>query len=393
MKEQIKAYIESILPDLISLRREIHKNPELSNKELETSRLIKEKLMENGIEASTISSGLGVTALIEGSKEGKTVAYRADLDALPIKEETGLPFASQRENVMHACGHDIHTTVLYGTALVINKFKEHLRGNLRLIFQSGEENFTGAKEVIKAGILDKPKVDYILALHTWPELPAGTIGLKKGSMMASSTNLYFKITGKGGHAAHPHRGIDPIVVSSYIVTAIQSIISRNIGPLDSAVISFGKLQAGTTSNIIPDYAIAEGTVRTLRPDVNKKFEERIRDLIKLQAESFGAKAEVKYENISPPVINDPYIIDVLERSSFDSIGHENIRWLDNPSMGSEDFAFYLEKIPGVLIRLGTHNDTEESKLPLHNSKIIFDERSIETGVNFMTNAIFSLLNS
>ena len=168
--------------------------------------------------------------------------------------------------------------------------------------------------------MDKPKVDYILALHTWPELPAGTIGLKKGSMMASSTNLYFKITGKGGHAAHPHRGIDPIVVSSYIVTAIQSIISRNIGPLDSAVISFGKLQAGTTSNIIPDYAIAEGTVRTLRPDVNKKIEERIRDLIKLQAESFGAKAEVKYENISPPVINDPYIIDVLERYSFDSIG-------------------------------------------------------------------------
>lgn len=393
MKEQINVYINRILPELISLRREIHRNPELSNKEIQTSKLIQQKLIANGIEAITIKANTGVTALIQGGQEGDTIAYRADLDALPMEEKTGLLFASQNENVMHACGHDIHTTVLYGTALVINKFKDYLKGNLRIIFQSGEENFTGAKEAIESGILETPQVKSILALHTWPDLPAGTIGLKKGPMMASSSNLSFKITGKGGHAAHPHRGIDPIVVSSYIITAIQSIISRNIAPIDSAVISFGKLTAGNTSNIIPDYAIGEGTVRTLSPSINKIIEEKIKSLIEYQAESFGAKAEIKYENISPPVINDSNIIDVLEESSYSSIGYENIRWLDSSSMGSEDFAFYLEKIPGALIRLGTHNDTEESKLPLHNSKIIFDERSIETGVKFMSNAIISLLNN
>ncbi|MCF6462086.1 amidohydrolase [Clostridium sp. Cult1] len=393
LKEQINVYINRILPELISLRREIHRNPELSNKEIQTSKLIQQKLIANGIEAITIKANTGVTALIQGGQEGDTIAYRADLDALPMEEKTGLLFASQNENVMHACGHDIHTTVLYGTALVINKFKDYLKGNLRIIFQSGEENFTGAKEAIESGILETPQVKSILALHTWPDLPAGTIGLKKGPMMASSSNLSFKITGKGGHAAHPHRGIDPIVVSSYIITAIQSIVSRNIPPIDSAVISFGKLTAGNTSNIIPDYAIGEGTVRTLSPSINKIIEEKIKSLIEYQAESFGAKAEIKYENISPPVINDSNIIDVLEESSYSSIGYENIRWLDSSSMGSEDFAFYLEKIPGALIRLGTHNDTEESKLPLHNSKIIFDERSIETGVKFMSNAIISLLNN
>lgn len=393
MKEQINVYINRILPELISLRREIHRNPELSNKEIQTSKLIQQKLIANGIEAITIKANTGVTALIQGGQKGDTIAYRADLDALPMEEKTGLLFASQNENVMHACGHDIHTTVLYGTALVINKFKDYLKGNLRIIFQSGEENFTGAKEAIESGILETPQVKSILALHTWPDLPAGTIGLKKGPMMASSSNLSFKITGKGGHAAHPHRGIDPIVVSSYIITAIQSIVSRNIPPIDSAVISFGKLTAGNTSNIIPDYAIGEGTVRTLSPSINKIIEEKIKSLIEYQAESFGAKAEIKYENISPPVINDSNIIDVLEESSYSSIGYENIRWLDSSSMGSEDFAFYLEKIPGALIRLGTHNDTEESKLPLHNSKIIFDERSIETGVKFMSNAIISLLNN
>lgn len=393
MKDQINNYIKTILPELISLRREIHRNPELSNQEIQTSKLIQKKLIENGIEATTIHANTGITALIKGVQEGNTIAYRADLDALPMEEKTDLEFASQNENIMHSCGHDIHATVLYGTALVINKFKNDLQGNLRIIFQSGEENFTGAQQVIEAGILKNPQVKSILALHTWPDLPAGTIGLKKGPMMASSSNLSFKITGKGGHAAHPHRGIDPTVVSAYIITAIQSIISRNIAPVDSAVISFGKLMAGNTSNIIPDYAIGEGTVRTLDTGIDKRIEERTMELINYQAESFGAIAEVKYENICPPVINDPNIINILEKSSFDSIGEENIRWLDVSSMGSEDFAFYLEKVPGALIRLGTHNNTEESKLPLHNSKIIFDEGSIETGVKFMSNAIISLLNN
>ncbi|HLR33951.1 MAG TPA: M20 family metallopeptidase [Tissierellales bacterium] len=392
MNGKIDNYLQEILPELISLRRKIHRNPEISNYEIETSNFIQKKLLENGIEAEKIDSSTNVTALIKGSEPGKTVAYRADIDALPIEEKTGLSFSSKNENIMHACGHDIHATVLYGTALTLNKFKDNLKGNIRIIFQSGEENFTGAKEVITSGVLENPKIDYILAMHTWPDLPVGTIGLKKGSMMASSSNINFKITGKGGHAAHPHRGIDPVVASSYIITSIQSIVARNIAPIDSAVISFGKLIAGNTSNIIPNSASAEGTVRTLSSEVDKYIEEKIKSLIKYQAESFGAVADVKYENIAPPVINDSHIIDILRKNSSNSIGQENIRWLNTPSMGSEDFAFYLNKAPGALIRLGTHNDTEDSKLPLHNSEIIFDEKSIEIGVKFMSNSIISILN-
>src|SRR5699024_4726787 len=343
MNGKIDNYLQEILPELISLRRKIHRNPEISNYEIETSNFIQKKLLENGIEAEKIDSSTNVTALIKGSEPGKTVAYRADIDALPIEEKTGLSFSSKNENIMHACGHDIHATVLYGTALTLNKFKDNLKGNIRIIFQSGEENFTGAKEVITSGVLENPKIDYILAMHTWPDLPVGTIGLKKGSMMASSSNINFKITGKGGHAAHPHRGIDPVVASSYIITSIQSIVARNIAPIDSAVISFGKLIAGNTSNIIPNSASAEGTVRTLSSEVDKYIEEKIKSLIKYQAESFGAVADVKYENIAPPVINDSHIIDILRKNSSNSIGQENIRWLNTPSMGSEDFAFYLNK--------------------------------------------------
>lgn len=389
--DKINEYINEITEEIIAFRRSLHINPELSGLELKTTELIRSKLQENGIKSEIIDSGVGVTALIEGGQPGSTVAYRADIDALPMKENTGLSFESKNPGCAHSCGHDIHTAVLLGTALVLNKFKEQLKGSVRLIFQSGEENGTGAVSAIKYGVLDNPKVKYIVALHTWPDLPAGTIGLKKGSMMASSSAVSFKISGKGGHSAHPHKGVDPVIASAYTMTAIQSIVSRNISPLDSAVITFGKLEAGTASNIIPDYAVAQGTVRTLRPETDGLIERRIRDMVVNQAQSFGGSGEVEYKRVLPPVINDEHVIDVLENSSATSIGEKNIRWLEQPSMGSEDFAYYLERVPGALIRLGTHNESEKSRLSLHNSELIFDEKSVHTGIQFMSNAVFSLL--
>lgn len=392
MKENISFKMHDLIPTLISIRNTIHQKPELSGEEHETTKLIRETLSQNGIESEVIADGTGLCALIEGAGKGRTVAYRADIDALPVQEDTGLVFRSKTPNRMHACGHDIHTVVLLGTGIMLQRMRAELNGSVKLIFQSGEENFSGARKAIKKGVLRNPDVDCILAMHTWPDLPAGTIGLKKGPMMASSSSVQFAVEGRGGHSAHPHKAIDPVIISAYIMTALQSIVSRNVAPLDPSVITFGKLAAGTVSNVIPNEATAEGTVRTLSVETDRLIEERIRALVSLQAESFGAKAKVSYEPICPPVINDGRIIDILEQSAAASIGDENVRWLESPSMGSEDFANYLAHVPGALVRLGTGNETPESHLPLHNSKIVFDEQSIETGVRFMMQAIVQLLN-
>lgn len=391
MKNEMKAYLNEIIDEVISIRRRIHENPETSNNEYETSKLIYELLEENGFRPEYIKDKLGVTAVIEGINPGPTIAYRADMDALKIQETTDLDFRSKNENISHSCGHDIHTSVLLGTAFVLKKFKKLFNGSIRLIFQIGEETFTGAKQAIEKNLLDH--VDYILSMHTWPDLPAGTIGLKKGAMMASSSNVNFKVIGKGGHAAHPHKGVDPVIVSAHIMTAIQSIVSRNIAPIDSAVITFGKLTAGTASNIIPSEATAEGTVRTLDADVDQFIEKRIQSIVVNQAKSFGATGEVEFNRIALPVINDDSLVDLLDASSENSIGSENIRWLENPSMGSEDFSFYLQQVPGALIRLGTSNSSEQTQLPLHNSSLVFDENAIETGICFMSNAILYLLKN
>ncbi|WP_369281979.1 M20 family metallopeptidase [Oscillibacter sp. GMB15532] len=380
-----------MLPELIAIRRQIHQNPELSNHETATSRLVFEFLEKCGLSPEYIFENVGVTALIRGGQPGKTIAYRADMDALPLDEKTGLDFTSQNPGCMHACGHDIHTTVLLGAAKVLSQNKSRLKGNVRLIFQGGEENFTGAKRAITKGVLLDPPVNFILAMHTWPDLPAGTVGLKKGAMMASSSNVSFEITGSGGHAAHPHRSIDPVLVSAYTMTAIQSIIARNIAPVDSAVITFGKLTAGTASNVIPSTARAEGTVRTLSVETDRRIEEKLRLIVENQAASFGATGELTFQKVCGPVINHTPVIEVLEQSGKQSIGSENLRWLETPSMGSEDFSFYLEKVPGALIRLGTANQEEQSRLPLHNSGILFDENSIKTGVLFMAQGIVDLL--
>lgn len=389
--KNIEHFVQDILPELISIRRQIHQNPELSNHEVITSKLIFQYLEKCGLSPEYILENVGVTALIRGGQPGKTIAYRADMDALPLDEKTGLSFASNNPGCMHACGHDIHTAVLLGTAKMLCQYKDQLKGNVRLIFQSGEENFTGAKQAITKGVLLDPPVDFILAMHTWPDLPAGTIGLKKGAMMASSSNVSFEITGNGGHAAHPHRSIDPVVVSAYVMTAIQSIISRNISPVDSAVITFGKLTAGTAPNIIPSTARAEGTVRTLSVETDHRIEEKLKLIVENQAASFGSTGKLTFEKVCGPVVNHSRVIEVLEQSGKRSIGGEKLKWLEVPSMGSEDFSFYLEKVPGALIRLGTANQEEQSKLPLHNSSILFDEKSIETGILFMTQGIADLL--
>lgn len=391
-QEVLSTFLEEKYDELINFRRTMHKNPELSSEEYNTSEKIYSVLQEAGMNPEYIEErGIGVTALVEGGHKGKTVAYRADIDALPIEEETGLDFKSKTLGRMHACGHDIHTTTLLGTALALNKFKEQLHGNVRIIFQSGEETFYGAKKVIESGILNEPKVEKILMYHTWPDLPAGTIGLKKNEMMASSTSFNFKITGKGAHAAHPQKGNDPVVIAANLVSNMQSIISRRVGAQESAVVTIGKLEAGKVSNVIPETAYGEGTIRTLDSTLDKFIQERLTNLFEYGAKSFGAEGEVNFAQATYPVVNDPDIIDIVEKSAEKSIGLDNIYWLKQASMGSEDFSLYLQEMPGALIRLGTNNDDERSKRALHSNDIHFDENAISTGIKVMTNALIDLL--
>lgn len=396
MKEAIREKTEEILDELVKIRRQIHQNPELSMQEYKTSQYVMEVLESHRISVELMAGGLGVTGLIEGGLPGNTIALRADMDGLPLEEKTGLSFAATFTatggNAMHACGHDIHTAVLIGTAIVLNSLRDHLKGNVRLIFQCGEETFAGAKKALCEKVLEKPKVSAILAFHTWPELEAGTIGLKQGEMMAASDGFKIKIQGKGGHAAHPQKAIDPIMMSSYVINALQAVVSREVPAFETVVLSIGKIAAGSASNIIPSEAEMEGTVRSLNQDMRKTLKEKIGAIVEHIPAAFGGHGILDYEEKCPPLINDEKLLEAAKTYMGEMLGQENVRFLTIPSTGSEDFAFYTERAPGLLVRLGTGNEKPESRLPLHNPGILFDEASIKTGVNSMSYLVMALLS-
>lgn len=383
---------EAVKEDITAIRRQIHQNPELSGHEFATSRMISRQLEEIGVEVEKSERAVGVVGVLKGNLPGKTIALRADMDALPLNEDTGLPYSSQNQGVAHACGHDIHTAVLLGCAKILSKSKHTLKGNIKFIFQPAEEKLSGAQQMIETGVLENPKVDAILALHCWPELPAGTIGLKKGAFMASSDSLDIVVKGRSGHAAHPHKSIDPIVISGYVLAALQTIIAREVAPLDAAVITIGKINGGTAHNIIAASVEMAGTVRTISAELRVKMPQMIERLVTKTAESMNGEATVTYRFGTPPVINNNALLDLVEQAAAATIGKDNITYLETASMGGEDFAFYLEKVPGAIFRLGTANESPESRLALHNPKLIFDEQAIVTGMVVMCEAALQYLN-
>ena len=378
--------------EMIDIRRKIHANPELRLMEYETTALIEAELQKYGIVTNRYGLKTGVVGILTGDKPGKTIAVRADIDALQLQEETNLDFASKNDGICHGCGHDIHTATVLTCARLMSEMKSEINGTVKFIFQPAEEGSGGAKLMVKNGALDNPKVDVIIAAHTWPEIPGGTIGVRKGPFMAGADRFKIKVIGKGGHAAHPHKSVDPVVISAYILTQLQTIVSRETSPLDSIVITVGKISAGSAANIIPSEAIMEGTVRTVNKETRKKARESIERMAKLTAESMNAKAEIEYLVGGPPVVCDGNIVDLICAAAVEILGEEKLVHLETPSMGSEDFAEYLEKVPGALFRIGTTNELPESKLPLHNSKTIFDEKAIIAGAATMCGTIFKFLN-
>lgn len=385
--------IEEKKEEFVGLRRRIHEYPELSMQEIETTKLVREYLDHLRIENYPNGNQTGAVAILKGAKPGPVIGLRADMDALKLTENTNLPFASKNAGVCHACGHDLHTAVLLGTACLLKDYQPKLCGTVKFLFQPAEEGYGGAKSMIANGALENPCLDYILACHTWPEMPAGTIGVRKGAMLGASDSFKITVKGKGGHAAHPHKGIDPVVVAAHIITEIQTIVSRRVAPVDPVVITVGHLTAGTVSNIIPGEAVMEGTVRTQNPETRIQVSEYLKQLAVGTAYAMGAEAEVEYDFGYPPTMNDPKVIDWISEAVTEILGPERLLQVPVSSMGSEDFSFYLEKVPGALFRIGTYDETPESKWALHNPAIIFNEQAILTGIAGMVSSVFKISGS
>ena len=371
---------------LIEIRRKIHMHPELGFEEVETSKLVSEWLERFGLQVKRGWAKTGVVGLFQGRKPGKTAAIRADMDALPMEEANRVPYASQMKGKMHACGHDAHVAILLGVARFFSAIPDQVKGNIKWIFQPAEEGGGGGRVMVEEGVLENPKVDAIFGAHVFPFLPVGKVGVYEHEGLAAADQFTLKIIGKGGHAASPHVTKDPILTAGHLITQIHSIVSRNINPLDSGVITIGKVRGGTASNIIPDEVELLGTVRSLSPQVREELKSRIEQVIQGVVRSFGMECRLDYEYGYPVLINDPEMSKLVASACSKGIGKENVEVL-KPSMGAEDFAYYLEKVPGSFFRLGCRNEEKGIVHPFHSSLFDIDEEVLPFGVEMFVRII------
>ncbi|MBE5773009.1 MAG: amidohydrolase [Clostridiales bacterium] len=374
-RTQIISEVRAVLPEAIRLRRIIHENPEPGNREYKTSELIINTLEKLGFEI-TRPAGTSVCALLRGGKPGKTVAFRADMDALPIQEETGLPYSSKINGMMHACGHDMHMSGLLGAAMVLSRLRDSLPGNVKLFFQPDEEGYGGAKRMIEGGCMENPGVDAVFGAHISPKYPTGAIVFKYGTFYAAADIFRIIIKGKGCHGATPQEGIDPIAVGSQIVCAVQQVISRRISPLESAVITFGCFHSGTARNIIPDEAILDGVIRCLGNDARESTLKAFKEIVEGVAAAFGAKAIIEIPESYPGITNDNAMTEFAKNAVTSILGTECIRIADMPTMVTEDFGHFLNAAPGSFYEIGVAAPGYPY-FPLHNAHLAPDESALE----------------
>lgn len=379
----LQALVKKIAPGIVELRRDIHAHPECSYQEKRTSSLVAEHLEALGLEVQTGVAKTGVVGLLRGGKGGRTVALRADMDALKIQEQSGLPYASKIKGRMHACGHDGHTAILLGTANLLSELGSGFRGNVKFIFQPAEEGGAGAKLMCERGVLLNPEVDAIFALHSWPFTEVGTIAIKYGTMMASADAFRLVIRGKGTHGAYPHRGVDPIVISAKIIENLQSIISREKDPVEPAVITVGTIHGGTARNAIPDHVVMEGTVRTLTPESRFHIPKAMRRVIGATARAFRANYRFQYIDGYPLTINDREMVDLVREVGEEVLGKNSVHTLQEASMGGEDFSYYLQLVPGAMFRLGVGRSGGLPPIPLHSPRFDFNDEAIAPGMKVL----------
>lgn len=385
LKNRIKRLAGEYLKEVTLIRRHLHAHPELSSRETLTAAFISKQLSVWGIEHQTGIAGHGIVGLIHGSKPGnKVIALRADMDALPIRENSKVSYISKNPGVMHACGHDVHMASLLGTARILKSLESEISGTVKLIFQPSEEKYPGgALPMIKAGVLENPRPDFIIGQHVYPELEAGKIGLRSGNYMASTDEVHLTVKGKGGHAAIPHKVIDPVVITAHIILALQQIVSRNAQPTTPSVLSFGRIIADGQANIIPDEVRISGTMRTFDEEWRMEMQKRIRTISASIAKGMGGRCEVTINKGYPFVYNDPGITEKVRGYAEEYLGKENVEELDM-RMTAEDFSYFAREIPGCFYRLGVMNETRGITSNLHTSTFDADESSLETGMGLMS---------
>jgi amidohydrolase len=369
--------IDRLTPDLIAWRRDFHRHPELAFEERRTSGVVRAFLDSIGLDVRACGA-TGLRAVLTGGRPGKTVALRADMDALPVTEENDVEYRSQAPGAMHACGHDGHMAILMGAARVLAARRETLPGRVVLLFQPSEENPPGgAQAMIAEGALDG--VDAVFGLHLWQPLPTGIVGLRAGAMMAQSDTIHVTVTGKGGHASQPHLTVDPIVVAAHLVLAAQSIASRYVDPLQPVVVSFTTVHGGRIHNIIPDAVELTGTVRTLDRGAQDAVKSRLREVCEATCRLFGATAAFEYVEGYPPVVNDAAVVERVAGVAREAFGADRVHAIA-PVMGGEDFAYYLQQVPGAFAMLGMGDGRPH---PHHNARFDIDERALPIGVRLM----------
>jgi amidohydrolase len=385
----IKEHVKSVEQEVIAIRRDLHRIPETGYKEKKTSAYVADYLQREGLKMVTGVAGTGVVGLLETGRPGNTLLIRADMDALPITEATGLDFASEHPGVMHACGHDGHMAMVLATATVMNRLKSQFNGGIKFVFQPAEEGPGGAKPMIAAGVLDDPTVDYALGCHIWPNIPEGTIGIRTGPLLAAMFSFDITINGKGGHGAMPHLCVDALEIGCQVVNALQRVVSRQMNPLSPAVITVGRFQAGTAFNVIPETANLCGTARTFDKTTWRRWPETIEKIVSGVCDSMGADYDVSFEQGYPPTVNDAAMADRMRIIAGEVVGPERVVVPDK-TLGGEDMAYFLERVPGCFFCLGAGNDAFAG---IHSPRFGFNEGILASGVEVYCRAALDLLGN
>ena len=384
MLSNIKSLAKEIAPQVKNWRHHIHANPELSFQEFETAKFVSDRLSEFGIDHQNGVAGTGVVGLIKGKNpDSKIIALRGDMDALPILEENEVSYKSTKPGIMHACGHDVHTSSLLGVSWILNQLKDQFEGTVKLIFQPGEEKVPGgASMLIKEGVLKNPSPQSIVGQHVMPLLPVGKVGFREGLYMASADEIYLTIHGKGGHGAMPQFAIDVVAIAAQVITALQQVVSRSADPKIPSVLSFGTVLAKGATNVLPNSIYLEGTFRTMDEPWRAIAHQKIRKIVEGICESFGAKADLDIRKGYPFLINDPELTRKMKQAAIEYIGQENVVNLDI-WMAAEDFSYYTQEMPGCFYRLGTRNEEKGIISGVHTPTFDIDEDALEIGCGLM----------
>lgn len=385
IKQQITKLADAFYDEVVKIRRHIHQNPELAFEEYQTAEFISRKLAEYNIPHQTDIAKTGIVGLIKGKNPSRYVlGLRADMDALPILEANSHSYVSRNKGKMHACGHDVHMASLLGTAKILNSLRDQFEGTIKLIFQPSEEQFPGgAKVMIEEGVLENPRVNAIIGQHVYPQLDAGEVGMKSGNYMASTDELYFTVKGQGGHGALPEQNIDPVLIASHIVVAIQQVVSRNALPSMPTVVTIGKFIADGRTNVIPDQVKMDGILRTFNEDWRKEAQQKITRIAKGVAESMGGYCDVFIDSGYPVLLNNETLTEQNRGFAKEYLGDSKVHELDY-RMTAEDFAYYSHKIPASFYRLGIRNEEKKITSALHTSTFDVDESSLKTATGLMS---------